>query len=121
MSQNTSALSLNVHSASEKVSIIDVQGSVTAASEQALMAAYNEASGEKTRAIVLNFTHLEYLNSTGIGLLVTLLVRANRQRQRLFAYGLNEHYRHIFEITRLTDAIGIHDDLPATLAAAGGA
>jgi anti-sigma B factor antagonist len=82
------------------------------------MAAYNDANGPATSAIVLNFSDLEYLNSTGIGLLVTLLVRANRQRQQLYAYGLNEHYRHIFELTRLTDAIGIHDDRAATLAAA---
>ena len=41
-------------------------------------------------------------------MLVTLLVRANRQRQRLVAFGLNEHYRQIFELTRL-DEIGIFD------------
>jgi anti-sigma B factor antagonist len=49
------------------------------------------------------------MNSGGIGMLVTLLVRANRQRQRLVAYGLNEHYRQIFELTRLDEAIGIFD------------
>ena len=118
MSQNTSAVELDVEMLSDRISIIDVSGSVTAASEEALMAAYNEANGTQTRAIILNFTDLEYLNSTGIGLLVTLLVRANRQRQRIFAYGLNEHYSHIFELTRLTDAIGIHGDRSTTLAAA---
>lgn len=121
MSQGTSAVNLEVETLDDKTSIINVNGSVTAASEQALMTAYNEAGGAATRAIVLNFTNLEYLNSTGIGLLVTLLVRANRQRQQLYAYGLNEHYRHIFELTRLTDAIGIHDDRAATLAAAANA
>ena len=49
------------------------------------------------------------MNSGGIGMLVTLLVRANRQRQRLVAFGLNEHYRQIFELTRLDEAIGIFD------------
>ena len=50
------------------------------------------------------------MNSGGIGLLVTLLVRANRQKQRLLAFGLNDHYRQIFELTRLDEAIGIYDD-----------
>jgi anti-sigma B factor antagonist len=108
---------MSVRTLSERVSIIDIQGSVTAASEEALMAAWNE-TGERTRAVILNFTDLEYLNSSGIGLLVTLLVRANRQKQRLLAYGLNEHYRHIFQLTRLEDAIGIHDTEAAALAAA---
>ena len=45
------------------------------------------------------------MNSSGIGLLVTLLVRANRNRQRMLAYGLSDHYRQIFELTRLDEAI----------------
>jgi anti-sigma B factor antagonist len=57
---------------------------------------------------VLNFSGLEYMNSGGIGMLVMLLVRANRQRQRLLAYGLSDHYRQIFELTRLDEAIRIH-------------
>jgi anti-sigma B factor antagonist len=81
------------------------------------MAAYSQA-GEKTRAVVLDFSGLEYMNSGGIGLLVTLLVRANRQKQKLLACGLNDHYKQIFELTRLDEAIGIHDSEAAALAAA---
>ena len=51
------------------------------------MSAYDETGD--ARAIVLNFTGLEYMNSGGIGLLVTLLVRANRHSQRLLAFGLS--------------------------------
>lgn len=98
---------LKVRTLSEKTSVIDIRGSITAESEDALMDAYNRANGSKTRAIVLNFSDLEYLNSSGIGLLVTLLVRANRHKQKLMVWGLNDHYRHIFELTRLDDAIGI--------------
>ncbi|HEX9495574.1 MAG TPA: STAS domain-containing protein [Candidatus Limnocylindria bacterium] len=97
--------------------VIRVRGDVTAASEGPLMAAYSQA-GEKTRAIVLDFSGLEYMNSGGIGLLVTLLVRANRQKQKLLATGLNEHYKQIFELTRLDEAIGIHDTEAAAIAAA---
>ena len=49
------------------------------------------------------------MNSSGIGLLVTLLIRVNREKQRLLTYGLSEHYRNIFQITRLDDAIGVYD------------
>lgn len=52
----------------------------------------------------------------GTGMLVTLLVRANRQRQPLAAYGLSDHYREIFELTRLDEAIGIYDDERSALA-----
>jgi anti-sigma B factor antagonist len=112
------ASTLDVRQAGEATGIIDISGEITAASEAQLMEAYAAAAGERTRAVVLNFSRLEYMNSSGIGLLVTLLVRANRQRQRVLAYGLNDHYRQIFELTRLDEAITIHDTESDALAAA---
>jgi anti-sigma B factor antagonist len=103
------SVTMDVRELSSRASVIDIEGDVTAASEQDLADAYTKASGQFTRTVVLNFSGLEYMNSGGIGMLVTLLVRANRQRQRLVAYGLNEHYRQIFELTRLDEAIGIYD------------
>jgi anti-sigma B factor antagonist len=108
---------MQVRRLSGLASVIDVHGAITATSEATLMNAYNDATSDSTRAIILNFNDLEYLNSSGIGLLVTLLVRAQRQKQRLLAYGLNDHYRHIFELTRLNDAIGIYATEPDALAA----
>lgn len=97
-------------------SIIDIQGDVSAFAEQVLMNAYNEASTPTTRSIILNFTNLEYMNSSGIGLIVTLLIRVNRQKQRLLAFGLSDHYQHIFELTRLNDAIKVHKSEAEALA-----
>ena len=101
----------------ERTLVIRVRGDVTAASEPPLLAAYSQA-GEKTRLIVLDFSGLDYMNSGGIGLLVTLLVRANRQKQKLRACGLSDHYKQIFELTRLDEAIAMHDTEAAALAAA---
>jgi anti-sigma B factor antagonist len=109
---------MTVRKINPKASIIDIKGAMSATSENALMDSYAEASTHQTRAIILNFNELEYLNSSGIGLLVTFLIRANRQQQRLFAFGLNDHYRHIFELTRLNEAIGIYDDEMNAVAAA---
>jgi anti-sigma B factor antagonist len=117
----TSTSTLEVRSAGDGASIIDIDGEITASSEDVLMDAYGRAAGEGTRFIVLNFEGLDYMNSGGIGLLVTLLVRAQRQRQRVLAFGLSDHYREIFELTRLDDAVGIHDSESDALAAAGAA
>jgi anti-sigma B factor antagonist len=113
---------MNVRRISPTTSVIDIEGDVNGFVENELMQAYTEASspqaGAATRNIVLNFSGLEYMNSSGIGLLVTLLIRVNRQGQRMLAYGLSEHYQHIFELTRLTDAIGIYGTEDEVLAAA---
>lgn len=90
--------------------VIDVAGEVTAESELALMEAFDHASDDATDVVAFDFTALEYMNSGGIGLLITVLVRANRQRQRLVAFGLDDHYRQIFELTRLDEAITLYDD-----------
>ena len=102
-------VTMDVRKVDANASIIDVKGELTAFAEGVLMDAYNQASDGSVRAIVLNFEGLEYMNSSGIGLLVTLLIRINREKQKLLTYGLSEHYRSIFQITRLDDAIGIHE------------
>ncbi len=101
------------------VSVIDINGDVTSAAEAVLMEAYGEAGGENLKSVLLNFSGLAYMNSGGIGMLVTLLVRANRHKQKLLACGLNDHYRQIFELTRLDDAIGIYPTEADALSAVG--
>ncbi len=112
-----SKVMMPVRQVNNKVSIIDIQGDVTAAAENILMTAYNDASKSGVRSIILNFNGLEYMNSSGIGLLVTLLIRANRQKQRLLSYGLSDHYKQIFQLTRLNEAIGIFNSETEALAA----
>lgn len=111
---------MTVRAVSPDASIVDVQGEVTSSAENALMDAYTQASASGARTIILNFNALEYMNSGGIGLLVTLLIRMKRQRQRLLTVGLSEHYREIFDITRLHEVIGVFDTEAAALAAAQG-
>jgi anti-sigma B factor antagonist len=114
---NDTAPPLTVRPAAVGVSVIEVSGELTRDSEPALQDAYARASDGAT-AIVLAFDNLDYMNSSGIGLLVTLLVRARTAGQQLHACGLNEHYRHIFELTRLDEAILIHETEDAAVAAA---
>src|SRR5919201_3619576 len=102
-------VTMRVRTVGDAVSVLDVQGDVTAFAEIALMDAYTRASAAGAHAIILNVSEMEYMNSGGIGLLVTLLIRLKPQKQRLFTYGLSGHYRHIFDITRLNEDIGVYD------------
>lgn len=105
----------HVRKAADSVAVIDISGELNGSGEEALMTAYTAASNGRTQTIILNFTNLEYMNSSGIGLLVTMLIRVQRQKQRLLAYGLSDHYQQIFELTRLNEAITIFDDEQAAL------
>lgn len=110
-------VTMNIRNTDSQASVIEIHGEITAMAENALMDAYSQATNGGSKAIILDFNDLDYMNSSGIGLLVTLLIRANRQNQRLMAVGLNEHYQQIFELTRLNEAIGIYDSESAALAA----
>lgn len=106
---------MTVRKIGERISAIDIAGEVTGAAETPLIEAYTEA-GTDANTVVLNFRGLEYMNSSGIGLLVMLLIRAQRQGQKLLAVGLSEHYQEIFQLTRLNEAIALFEDERAALA-----
>lgn len=102
-------ITVSVRNLRNSTSILDIQGEINAYAENELMDAYTQATDGGAKNIVLNFTKLEYMNSSGIGLLVTLLIRVQRQGQQLLAYGLSDHYKQIFELTRLNEAITIYE------------
>lgn len=110
-------VSMNVRKVNERAAVIDIRGEVNSSAENVLMDAYTQATSQGAEDIILNFSGMEYMNSSGIGLLVTLLIRAQRQKQRLLVYGLNEHYRQIFGLTRLDEAISIFNSESEALAA----
>jgi anti-sigma B factor antagonist len=101
------SFAIDIRYPASTIVVLDIEGDLTAAAEAALSGAYAETDSARVEVVVLNFNELEYMNSSGIGLLVTLLVRVNRNNQRLVATGLNDHYQQIFEVTRLSEAIEI--------------
>lgn len=112
-----SKVEMSVRRASPTVSVIDISGEVTAFAEPVLAEAFEEASADGVDAVVLNFADMDYMNSGGIGLLVTTLIRANRNNQQMRAFGLTEHYRQILSLTRLDEAIAVFEDEPAAVGA----
>lgn len=99
----------------EGLSVIDLFGDIDGFADALLEAAYGEAEGQGTAAILLNFSQVGYINSTGIALIVGLLARARRSQRRLVTTGLSEHYREIFNITRLSDFMTIYPDEESAL------
>jgi anti-anti-sigma factor len=85
--------------------VLDMQGDINSFAETRLNAAYAEADEHNPETIVLNFEAVDYINSTGIALIVGLLAKARVSHRSLCAVGLSEHYREIFKITRLSDFI----------------
>lgn len=90
--------------------IIGLAGQVNALSQQALETAANEALEAAPRRILLDFAGVTFINSTGIAIIVGLIGRARAAQVKVEAFGLSDHYREIFEITRLVEFMAIHHD-----------
>ncbi len=99
-----------------RVAIVDLQGEIDSFAEDVLNAAYTEAESRDANVILLNFSKVDYINSTGIALIVGLLARARKSKRRLLACGLSDHYVEIFEITRLVDFMNVFPDEASALA-----
>jgi anti-anti-sigma factor len=97
--------------------IIDLDGEINAFAEDTLLEAYHQAESEDVSTILLNFQEVEYINSTGIALIVSLLAQARKAHRKIVVYGLSDHYIEIFEITRLADFMTITENESAALSA----
>jgi anti-anti-sigma factor len=98
--------------------VIDLHGEINAFAAEALNAAYTEAERENPEVVLLNFADVDYINSTGIALIVGLLAKARAAHRRLVVYGLSEHYVEIFQITRLSDFMMMFPNEESALAGA---
>ena len=92
----------------DDVPVLELVGDIDAGAEHVLQEAWFEAAAGAA-AVTLDFSRTNYINSTGIALIVQLLANARARGIALSARGLSAHYREIFEITRLSDFMRIND------------
>ena len=112
-------VTISVRNINQQTSAIDIGGELTSFAEEELNTAINRANTEEINIIVMNFRDLTYMNSSGIGLLVTSLIRLGREEKRLVAVDLNDHFRQIFELTKLNEAIHLYSTEQEALKAEG--
>jgi len=104
---SSTSLEAVAHAAGDET-VIELRGDIDGSAGDALGAAYAAAAGAP--AVLLDFAGVDYINSTGIALIVGLLARARADARAVSARGLSAHYREIFEITRLSDFMTILAD-----------
>lgn len=91
----------------DRTIVLRLSGQIDRDAVGALDDAYAAAAATGAPVVELDFTAVEYINSTGIALIVGLLGKARSHSRTVRASGLTAHYQHIFEITRLSDFIEV--------------
>ncbi len=98
------------------IAVVTMRGDIDREAESGLAAAYLAAGSASV--ILLDFTSVGYVNSTGIALIVRFLADGRRDHREIRACALSPHYTEVFELTRLSDYMRIFEDAASATAAA---
>ena len=92
---------IRVHEGSNAVTI-DIQSDLIEAADKDMDAAFQEACEHNPSNILLKFGEKTHINSSGLAIVINLLIESQGKGCKVFVCGLSKHYRKIFEISGLT-------------------
>lgn len=103
--------------AGHPVSVLRFEGDIASTSKEAVIGTYQSLPKDKYKIILLDFTKVDYINSSGIALVIQMLIEAANSGQKVYAYGLSPHFTKVFTMVGITKYAGLFPDQNAALAA----
>ena len=98
--------------------IVEISGDVTLYSSPDARNLILKALDDQTiQQVVVDFSSVKYLDSSGLAGLVECLLYSRKAHRRLSLYGLQTHPRQVLDLTRLINVFEIFDDLEEALGA----
>jgi anti-sigma B factor antagonist len=91
------------------VVIVRLEGQFDFSHVSTARAAINQTIEDGARTIVVNLDGLDYIDSAGLGLLVGTLARLRDRKGELSVVCHSPRIRRVFDITRLTQLIALHE------------
>lgn len=98
------------------VAIIRFHGDITSTSKAVILDAYR-ALPAGTDKLIFDFTKVDYLNSSGIAILIQLLMEAHKTAQAVHSFGLSAHFQKVFAMVGITKYTHLYPDQAAALTA----
>jgi anti-anti-sigma factor len=96
--------------------VLRFSGDITSASKGAVLGTY-EALPKESKRILLDFSNAEYMNSSGIALIIQMLIQAGKAGQSVQTFGLSSHFRKVFTMVGMTKYTKLYSDEPTACAA----
>lgn len=103
--------------AGQPVSIIHFEGDISSTSKDAVLGTYQALPKATTKLILLDFVKVDYINSSGIALVIQLLIEAKTTGQKVLAFGLSPHFVKVFTMVGITKYAGLYPSLAEAMAA----
>ena len=98
------------------VTALRFAGDISSSSREAVVGSYAAVTKSPEQAILLDFKGVEYLNSSGIALVIEVLVEAKRAEQIVAICGLTPHFTKVFTMVGITRYATLYPDEAAALA-----
>lgn len=93
--------------AGHPVSVLRFEGDIASTSKDAVLGAYQALPKTTVKLILLDFTKVDYINSSGIALVIQLLIEASNSAQKVSAFGLSAHFVKVFTMVGITKYAGL--------------
>ncbi len=91
------------------ITVLRYAGDITSTSKAAVLGTFQGLSADNKR-IVLDFSGVDYLNSSGIALIIQLMIAANKSGQTIRSFGLKPHFQKVFTMVGITKYTTLHPD-----------
>ena len=91
-----------------RVSVLRFSGDISSSSHDALLGTYETVT--KSDAVLLDFSKVDYINSSGIALVIQMLMEANKNEQKIAAFGLTPHFQKVFTMVGITKYASLYPD-----------
>ena len=85
------------------IAFLDFPRDVTAQTRGPAYRAYHALDHAAVRTLALNFAASDYLNSAGIGLVISLVEDGLQAGHQIYGVGLSAHYSKLFGMVGLTE------------------
>jgi anti-anti-sigma factor len=96
--------------------IVEVEGQLIVGNRQELKSVIQQALDNGERRLLVDFSKTGYIDSSGLGALVSISKKVREQGGELRLSGLNEDLRSLFELTKLDTLFAIADSSAQALA-----
>jgi anti-anti-sigma factor len=98
------------------VTVLTFSGDISSTSKDAVLGAYHHLNGSDS-AVLLDFTGVDYINSSGIAIIIQMLMEANKSAAKpIGIYGLTPHFQKVFTMVGINKYAALHGDETAALA-----
>ncbi len=84
------------------VTVLRFEGDIASTSKDAVLGAYQALPKETNKFILLDFSRVDYINSSGIALVIQLMIEASHAGQTVYAFGLSAHFTKVFTMVGIT-------------------